>query len=130
MSKDIERSTLHLAVCQGMFEEAKSIIMHHQRNGREEIQKLLSALDPLGFNCMHSAVTLPNVGDMSQNMTRMLISAGATVLSTDSHGNTPLHWAARVGNVGVMELLVLENCPLGKFHFVSACAQLCLCAWQ
>ncbi len=45
----------------------------------------------------------------------MLLGYGIIITSLDSYGNTALHWATRMGNTKVMEMLVIENCPLGKF---------------
>ena len=76
----------------------------------------LQALDPLGFSPLHAAVTLSHDhGEASLNITRMLLGYGIIITSLDSYGNTALHWATRMGNTKVMEMLVIENCPLGKF---------------
>jgi len=119
--KGVERSALHTAVCMGSYQNVEEILQRHQSDegddasGKVKLRELLCALDHVGFTPLHSAVTLPgSEGSVALDMTRLLITAGAVATCTDSYGNTPLHWAARVGNVGVMNTLVLENCPLGK----------------
>ena len=114
--KGTNRSALHVAVCNGLYADVEKIIVSYQSmgpGGGEKLQQDMNGLDQLGFNPLHAAVTLQD----GERMTRLLISAGAFVTATDTFGNTPLHWAARVGYIRVMENLMLENCPLGKFYF-------------
>ena len=42
------------------------------------------------------------------NVTKLLITKGATIDAKDKDENTPLHFAARSGNTGIVELLI-EN---------------------
>lgn len=120
---ETERSNLHQAVCRGLYDDVVKIITSHQNigiGGIELLKKTLHALDPLGFNPLHAAVTLQDTdGMMAVKMTRLLISAGTIVTALDSFGNTPLHWAARVGNLKVIEILIFENCPLGEYMLVE-----------
>ena len=78
----------------------------------------LKRRDELGFCPIHSACSLrmknAQNSDMSVNIVRILLQAGADVSVADSEGNTPLHWAARSGDKGVTELL-LGRSPQGKF---------------
>jgi len=122
LSKGAERSALHEAVRMGSKEQVETYLQIMQADSgdgpdmKEKLKSSLQSFDQLGFTPLHAAVVLPgDEGGDAFNMARLLISFGAIVTSIDSFGNTPLHWAARVGNVRVMELLVLENCPLGKF---------------
>lgn len=124
--KGAEQSTLHAIVCTGSLEEVEKQLEIMQADSgdgpewEESLRSSLQSFDQLGFNPLHVAAVLPGgEGGDAYNMSRLLISVGAVVTSIDSFGNTPLHWAARVGNVRVMELLVLENCPLGKHHFLE-----------
>jgi hypothetical protein len=41
----------------------------------------------------------------------MMCSAGAEVSVADSHGNTPLHWAARAGDKSTAEYLLMKAAP-------------------
>lgn len=114
-NKGTDRSTLHVAVCNGLYEDVEKIIISYQNmshGGSDKLKTDLHALDQLGFNPLHAAVTLQD----GVRMARLLISAGAFATATDAFGNTPLHWAARVGNVKVMEILIMENCALGKYY--------------
>ncbi len=116
ITKGREKSTLHVAVCNGLYEDVDSIIMRYKtlgRSGIEQLQNDLRAADQFGFNPLHAAVTLQD----GVRMTRLLISEGAFVNVVDAFGNTPLHWAARVGNIEVLKTLFFENCPLGKCFF-------------
>lgn len=51
---------------------------------------------------------------MATEIVRMLIAAGADASMRDLDGNTPLHWAARAGDKGTAEFLLLKNNPKGK----------------
>jgi ankyrin repeat protein len=61
---------------------------------------------------------------IATDIVRMLISAGADASIGDSEGNTPLHWAARAGDKGTAELLLLKNCPKGRFPIHIGCCGL------
>lgn len=71
--------------------------------------------DSKGYCPIHSACSLC-MHDLQNSSTatdivRTLIAAGAEASVCDTEGNTPLHWAARSGDRGTAELLLLKNCP-------------------
>jgi len=106
-----KRSTLHTMVRKGMLLEVETLLKSINW-GKENV---LLALDSSGFSPLHSAVSLSGFrgnDSIAILMTRLLICAGASVMSVDTFGNSPLHWAARVGNAQVAEMLAIENCPL------------------
>ncbi len=110
--RTVERNALHTAIRQGSLQEVEALLQNVSLG-----KNVLNALDNTGFPPLHSAVALP-CGDGGENIalaaSHLLINAGAMVTCTDAFGNSPLHWAARVGNVKVVEMLAIDNCPLGK----------------
>ena len=106
----LKQSVIHAAVCKGAYDEVET----HLKEMAGNAKYALNAADKFGFSPLHAAVVLPeHEGVMALKMCRLLISYGAIVTSRDLFGNTSLHWAARVGNVSVMEVLFYENCNLG-----------------
>lgn len=106
--QSMNRSALHVAVCRGMYEEAQEALSKMSSN-----RHIINSLDKYGFSPLHAAVVLTEeAGDVALKISRLLLSFGADVTIKDSFGNTPLHWAARVGNISVMEVLVYESCDL------------------
>ena len=59
----------------------------------------------------------PINSSMATEIVRMLIAAGADSSIRDLDGNTPLHWAARAGDKGTAEFLLVKNNPKGKSAF-------------
>jgi len=95
-----------------MLESSQSI-----GQGSNEMRRSQVCLaDSGGFAPLHSAASLRMVDDAGNmtaiRMTHLLLSADANVECLDHHGNTPLHWAARVGNSEVAQILILKNCAL------------------
>lgn len=118
----LQRNALHVAVCKGSYEEViKQLtiltggeVFNSSESGRD-IKMALNSVDRLGFCPLHAAVVLQGEGGaLALKMCRLLISSGADVAARDLYGNTAVHWAARVGNVSVMETLVYENCELDR----------------
>lgn len=80
------RSPLHAAVCQ---QDIPAIQASMASAGGS-----LDELDEAGYGCLHTACAMGNHDVLS-----LLLSAGADPVRRDSHNNTPLHWAARFGDV-------------------------------
>lgn len=101
------RSPLHKAVC----EMDLAVVQSELTSRAQEFQKQ----DDKGFCPMHSACALcmtdSQNSSIATDLVRALIAAGADASVCDKEGNTPLHWAARAGDVGTAELLLLRNCP-------------------
>lgn len=101
------RSPLHKAVC----EMDLAVVQSELTSRAQDFQKQ----DEKGFCPMHSACALcmvdPQNSSIATDLVRALIAAGADASVCDEEGNTPLHWAARAGDVGTAELLLLRNCP-------------------
>lgn len=113
------RTALHAAVCGGLTEEVTRMLETSQPNGQgtDEMRRTQVCLaDSGGFAPLHSAASLRMVDDAGNmtalSMTHLLLSAAANVECLDRYGNTPLHWAARVGNSKVALILILKSCAL------------------
>ena len=78
----------------------------------------LQMRDEVGFSPIHSACALGMLDSNDKasvfEIVRLLLASGADVASIDSKGNTPLHWAARAGDEGVTQMLLIKNCPPGE----------------
>lgn len=106
------RNPLHKAVC----EMDLAVI-------QGEIQSLppefFQRKDKAGFCPMHSACSLCMKDDknskIATEIVRMLVTSGADTSVQDSEGNTPLHWAARAGDKGTAEFLLLKHSPIGTY---------------
>lgn len=115
-----ERNALHIAVCNGSFEEViKQLTVlsggefFTPNRSNQEIKRSLNSFDRFGFYPLHAAAVIQGEGGaLALKMCRLLISCGADVSARDFYGNTAVHWAARVGNAKVIETLVYENCEL------------------
>lgn len=107
-----DRNPLHKAVC-----ELDLAVVQSELTSRpvEAFQRR----DKAGYCAIHSACALcmkdPMNSSIATDIVRALIAAGADATICDSDGNTPLHWAARAGDRGTAELLLLRNCPKGMF---------------
>jgi len=128
LGKQITRTALHEAVCQGSLQEVKRMLDYPQSmveatiqgdgggGGIEQLRRnQVCRVDSAGFSPLHSAASLrivDDAGNMAVSMTHLLLSADADVDSLDPFDNTPLHWAARVGNSEVAQMLILKSCPL------------------
>eukprot|EP00526_Cylindrotheca_closterium_P002104 CAMPEP_0113658460 /NCGR_PEP_ID=MMETSP0017_2-20120614/31730_1 /TAXON_ID=2856 /ORGANISM="Cylindrotheca closterium" /LENGTH=1113 /DNA_ID=CAMNT_0000572733 /DNA_START=65 /DNA_END=3407 /DNA_ORIENTATION=- /assembly_acc=CAM_ASM_000147 len=101
------RSPLHKAVC----EMDLAVVQSELTSRAQDFQKQ----DDKGYCAMHSACALCMTdlqnSSIATDLVRALIAAGADASVCDEEGNTPLHWAARAGDVGTAELLLLRNCP-------------------
>ena len=106
------KTALHLAVSGGSIDKARHILQNGGFN-KDEIESLLTTKDELGFTPLFAAVSLPSVA-LSKTLTGLLLSAGAEINSIDPLENTPLHWAVRTGNADTAQLLITNECPIGK----------------
>ena len=101
------RTPLHKAVC----EMDLAVVQSELTSRAQDFQKQ----DDKGYTAMHSACALcmtdPQNSSIATDLVRALIAAGADPSARDKEGNTPLHWAARAGDVGTAELLLLRGCP-------------------
>lgn len=108
-----DRNPLHKAVCEMDLAVVQVELMSRPR---ETFQRR----DFLGFCPIHSACSLcmknPQNSSIATDIVRALITAGADASVCDLEGNTPLHWAARSGDRGATELLLLKNCPKGMYY--------------
>ena len=60
---------------------------------------------PAGFTPLHSAVA-DDAGDVTKELVKMLLDAGADPNAKSASGGTPLHTAAFTGNLAVLEMLL------------------------
>ena len=104
------RSRLHKAVCEMDIAAVQSELSSGSGDYIEQ-------RDKKGYCPIHSACSLCMIDPMNSaiagEIVRLLISAGADVSIRDLDGNSPLHWAARVGDRGTAEFLLLKNNPKG-----------------
>ena len=63
------------------------------------------ASKPAGFTPLHSAVA-DDAGEVTKDLVRMLLDAGADPNARSSTDGTPMHTAAFTGNVPVLEMLL------------------------
>jgi len=106
------RSTLHKAVC-----DMDLVALQRELGDiTEQNKSVLHQLDKAGYTPLHTAcalrLTQSEKANVSGEMVRMLVQAGADIAQEDDKGNTPLHWAARAGDKDVAEILLFKNCPL------------------
>jgi len=108
---DFGRSLLHKAVCDMDVSDVQTQLSSGSGDYLEQ-------RDQKGYCPIHSACALclinPINSAMAGEIVRLLISAGADASIRDLDGNTSLHWAARAGDRGTAELLLLKNSPKGK----------------
>lgn len=101
------RSPLHKAVC----EMDLAVVQSELTSRAQDFQRK----DDKGFCPIHSACALCMThlqnSSIATDLVRTLIAAGAEASACDEEGNTPLHWAARAGDISTAELLLLRNCP-------------------
>jgi len=100
------RTPLHKAVCDLDMAEVENMLTA----GIGDLERI----DDAGYCPLHTACAVclahPEM-ESSIELVGLLLSAGADPSRTDSNGNTPLHWAARVGDKEVAVQLLLKNCP-------------------
>lgn len=105
------RSLLHKAVCEMDISGVQSRLSSGSGDYLEQ-------RDKKGYCPIHSACALclidPINSAMAGEIVRLLIAAGADASIRDLDGNTSLHWAARAGDKGTAELLLLKNSPKGE----------------
>jgi ankyrin repeat protein len=106
------RSNLHKAICDMDLMSIQSQLVHQSSEYTER-------RDQKGYCPIHSACALcmldPINSSMATEIVRMLIAAGADASIRDLDGNTPLHWAARAGDKGTAEFLLVKNNPKGTY---------------
>ena len=106
-----DRNPLHKAVC-----EMDLAVVQNELTTRP--REFFQRRDSKGYCPIHSACALcmndPQNSSIATDIVRALIAAGAEASVVDSEGNTPLHWAARAGDKGTAELLLLRYCPKGR----------------
>lgn len=128
LGNQMNRTALHDAVCGGSLQDVKRILESPQSIGQginEQQMSQVCLIDSAGFAPLHSAVSLSiddDAGNMAVTMTNLLLSADANVECVDHCGNTPLHWAARVGNSEVAQILILKSCALDLQNFMGETA--------
>jgi len=128
LGNQMKRTALHDAVCRGALQEVKRILENPQSIGQgvdEQRRSQVGVVDSGGFSPLHSAVSLTiddDAGNGAVTMTYLLLSADANVECLDRCGNTPLHWAARVGNSEVAQILILKSCALDLQNFMGETA--------
>jgi ankyrin repeat protein len=105
------RTLLHKAVCDMDIAGVQSQLSSGSGD-------FLERRDQKGFCPIHSACALclinPLNSAMAGEIVRLLLSAGADASIRDLDGNSSLHWAARAGDKGTVELLLLKNSPKGE----------------
>ena len=110
------------------------------REHLSENKSTMNVPDEAGFCPIHTACALsmvdPENSPSACEIVNLLLQAGADRAVKDTHGNTPLHWAARAGDDEVVRILLQNNCPSGEltnerererkwdvFHHFLSCGQ-------
>eukprot|EP00804_Cyclotella_cryptica_P009399 CCRYP_017340-RA/>CCRYP_017340-RA protein AED:0.12 eAED:0.12 QI:70/1/1/1/0.85/0.62/8/1082/1108 len=118
------RSELQHAICNASVHEVSQIIVNASSNAAA----LINERDDDGYHALHSSSALGILDHLGPNceesveICRLLLDAGADVMWKDKDGNAPVHWAARAGHCGVLELLLLKNCPIDSQNDVGETA--------
>ena len=109
------QTALQAAVCKGSVDEVSQICA--QLAASNSIV-MLNERNDAGYHPFHFAAALGLLGgfgsnsEVSLNICRILIDSGADVTCRDKEGNTPVHWAARAGHNGMLNMLLSVSCPL------------------
>ena len=109
------QTALQAAVCKGSVDEVSQICA--QLAASNSIA-MLNERNDAGFHPFHFAAALGLLGgfgsnsEVASNICRVLIDSGADVTSRDKEGNTPVHWAARAGHSGMLNMFLSMSCPL------------------
>lgn len=98
-------TVLHVAVTFGKFRgETPQIVKYLVQNGVVAIDEL----DVQGNSALHAACKT----DMPLDLIALLVDNGAEVTLKNKNGNTPLHFAARIGYADIIEFLLEKGADI------------------
>ncbi|KAL7498166.1 hypothetical protein ACHAWT_007846 [Skeletonema menzelii] len=109
------QTALQAAICKGSLDEISQICA--QLSASNSIA-MLNERNDAGYHPFHFTAALGLLGgfgsnsEVASNICRVLIDSGADVTSRDKEGNTPVHWAARAGHSGMLNMFLSKSCPL------------------
>lgn len=109
------QTALQAAVCKGSVEEVSQICTQLVASNSVA---MLNERNDAGYHPFHFAAALGLLGGFGSNsevaltICRILIDNGADVTCRDKAGNTPVHWAARAGHSGMLNMFLSMSCPL------------------
>jgi len=109
------QTALQAAVCKGSVDEVSQICA--QLSATNSIA-MLNERNDAGYHPFHFAAALGLLGGFGSNsevashICRVLIESGADITTRDKEGNTPVHWAARAGHSGMLNMFLSKSCPL------------------
>lgn len=109
------QTALQAAVCKGSVDEVSQICAQLAASNSVA---MLNERNDAGYHPFHFAAALGLLGgfgsnsEVALNICRVLIDSGADVTCRDKAGNTPVHWAARAGHSGMLNMLLSMSCPL------------------
>lgn len=120
------RSKLHAMVCEmdtvGFQNELDMELEKHAATGigSGRVLACISRVDDAGYAPLHTAAAL-RMKHLSNStaaceIAKVLLTTGAQPNQVDSEGNTPLHWAARSGDVAVARALLYGNAKLDAIN--------------
>lgn len=109
------QTALQAAICKGSLDKISQICA--QLSASNSLT-MLNERNDAGYHPFHFTAALGLLGgfgsnsEVASNICRVLIDNGADVTSRDKDGNTPVHWAARAGHSGMLNMFLLKSCPL------------------
>ena len=106
---DVVLPPLEIALSSRKYDAARVLVAYHANAGYELPDSRTTALMAVAFDDSPEPST--------RNIARYLVQHGAQIDAADAKGNTPLHWAARAGNVNYARTLLelrADACVVNK----------------